>query len=989
MANPIKTSDLYQDTGEIKRLIAELELLQVTLKKLRNDEVKNANNLGVVIEKLNVTRASERQEIDKGAKAADEIAKGIQKYNKALSENNVKIQALREATRKANLLSKLTAKLKAAEKGSYDALSAQYSINKLRLNQMSEATRKATKEGKELEKNTNDIFQEMKALQEATGKHVLSVGDYEKGTSKLLSRLEQMPGALGNSANGVRGLGVQFKALLANPIVLLIATLVGGITALFAAFQKTERGANFMAKATGALQGIMSGLIGIVDRLVTGLIAVFEDPQQALKDFGNFLISQVVNRFKAITVLAGAVGKSLKALWERDLPALKEAAKEAGQALIQMGTGFDIEQQNEFAIAIKETTSNINDLAVAFSNLAEKRREVRKANRSLSRSLESLMTQEALLQTIVDDTTKSFKDRETATSDLQSVIEQRATRQAQIARNNLSLINQEISLRRGNGEVIEDLLDQQLAAYQQVKQAERDLTVSVRNNERERSELKQDRLERDLDILIDGFDNQKTINEKLIASDELTFVQRKDLLEKTRQLSNDSFKKQIETIQQFTGIAINSNELIGESDAVALNEKIRSLGLSEIIEGRLLEIIRDRKSANQDLAESQIDLQNAISKSDAKIISDLEKSFAKSLELKQSQFDDQQEFNDAEFALLESSEAEKTRFKLQAEKERWLKIIELNKKFGGELNSTEIETIKLLIKGIENEIENIETPTNGDIYDLLGIELGDEGKQSIKDSFEFAIGQLNDFLAKRVEATGKTVELRKSEVQEARDALDDEREDRNAGFAHNVQTREKELRDAKARQAEALAEQRKAQKVQEKIQTIQQTGNLISASAKILATLGIFAAPALAIMWGSFIASKAQAAKLTRGKGGHTIIGGGSHASGNDTSLGFTDNGREVYAEKGEMNATFSKKMTNKYKGVLPSLVDSINNGTFEYFSTNTLSEKDAVNHNYSNDTTSTDNILREIRDRKQATSYVDGKGRTIVKEGNTTRIYV
>jgi hypothetical protein len=43
----------------------------------------------------------------------------------------------------------------------------------MRLNQMSAAQRKATKEGQQLEKQTNAIYQEMKALQEATGKHVL------------------------------------------------------------------------------------------------------------------------------------------------------------------------------------------------------------------------------------------------------------------------------------------------------------------------------------------------------------------------------------------------------------------------------------------------------------------------------------------------------------------------------------------------------------------------------------------------------------------------------------------------------------------------------------------------------------------------------------------------------------------------------------------------------------------------------------------------
>jgi hypothetical protein len=53
--------------------------------------------------------------------------------------------------------------------------------------------------------------------------------------------------------------------------------------------------------------------------------------------------------------------------------------------------------------------------------------------------------------------------------------------------------------------------------------------------------------------------------------------------------------------------------------------------------------------------------------------------------------------------------------------------------------------------------------------------------------------------------------------------LQREIDNRNAGYAHNTQTAEKELKDAKRRQAQAIAEQRKAQREQQAIQTLQQT----------------------------------------------------------------------------------------------------------------------------------------------------------------------
>ncbi len=130
-----------------------------------------------------------------------------------------------------------------------------------------------------------------------------------------------------------------------------------------------------------------------------------------------------------------------------------------------------------------------------------------------------------------------------------------------------------------------------------------------------------------MDILIDGFDNVKTINEKIISDDSRTFEERRKMLDDLKNLSNDSFGEQIKTIEQFTDKAVDANDLLATSDAKLLNEKIRSLGLSEIIEGRLLEIIRERRTATSDLAElekqindeqKEADLENAEKEKEAR-----------------------------------------------------------------------------------------------------------------------------------------------------------------------------------------------------------------------------------------------------------------------------------------------------------------------------------------------------------------------------------
>lgn len=70
---------------------------------------------------------------------------------------------------------------------SYNNLSAQYSINKTRLNEMSAAEREGTEYGRQLEEETAAIYAEMDRLQQATGKFTLQVGNYAEGGKALVS----------------------------------------------------------------------------------------------------------------------------------------------------------------------------------------------------------------------------------------------------------------------------------------------------------------------------------------------------------------------------------------------------------------------------------------------------------------------------------------------------------------------------------------------------------------------------------------------------------------------------------------------------------------------------------------------------------------------------------------------------------------------------------------------------------------------------------
>ena len=85
----------------------------------------------------------------------------------------------------------------------------------------------------------------------------LNVGNYTDSIKAAMGEMNMMPGALGQAAGGVQRLGVAFKALLANPIVLVITAIVGALTALFKAFKSTDSGGTELAARLEQLKAIV------------------------------------------------------------------------------------------------------------------------------------------------------------------------------------------------------------------------------------------------------------------------------------------------------------------------------------------------------------------------------------------------------------------------------------------------------------------------------------------------------------------------------------------------------------------------------------------------------------------------------------------------------------------------------------------------------------------------------------------------------------
>lgn len=218
-----------------KDILADIEQMRAKIKILDDNlkgHVQSLTEVEKAEQRLAFLRSSEGQKLielkrqirdltsaHKEAKPPiDEIARATEMYMKASGEANVQLQVLNQKTREANQIAKLRAKIINSEVGSYNQLAAQYELNKIKLNAMAHEERYATAAGKDLEEQTLNIYKQMVRMQEATGNHRLSVGNYKLAWNGLGNAMNQIIRELPAATMGVN----TFFLAISNNIPVLI-----------------------------------------------------------------------------------------------------------------------------------------------------------------------------------------------------------------------------------------------------------------------------------------------------------------------------------------------------------------------------------------------------------------------------------------------------------------------------------------------------------------------------------------------------------------------------------------------------------------------------------------------------------------------------------------------------------------------------------------------------------------------------------------------
>ena len=347
-----------------------------------------------------------------------------------------------------------------------------------------------------------------------------------------------------------------------------------------------------VAAAAGAAAGSFSSVQGSLENTAEGS----ENVREVTSALGG-IWDQVSN------VVAGA------ALDVVDYGKAVYNSVDAGEDLIDALTTQE-DQFNRTSEATENFSDKVSDSIDGQIEIARRIIAFEKAVRPLELSIARLNGEIEEQGVIAGDSTRSFEELENAVLKSQLLQIERSKINIAIAKEELGIIQEQVAEKNKAGGAGPELLDKETEALIKLREARSELNIETLENEKELRQIQQDRLERDLDILIDGFDNQKTINERIIADERQTLEKRSDLLLKTNELANQSFREQKEVLAELSNAGIDIDELL-TLDATQLQKQIRLLEQSEIIEGRTLEVVRERRIVLQDLQDAQNDLRDA------------------------------------------------------------------------------------------------------------------------------------------------------------------------------------------------------------------------------------------------------------------------------------------------------------------------------------------------------------------------------------------
>ena len=859
------------------------------------------------------------------------LAQAYSTLSGLIQQTGVSVEQLLQSQKQLNIAQKNGEVAAKSATGSYNQLYAQYNLIKNVLNAMSTEMRNAEGVGKLWEAEALRIMNAMKGMQEATGKHTLSVGDYTKAFNGLSIATQQVLREMPTLANSMQ----QFFIAISNNVPIFVDNLKA------------------VQKETGSWVTAMKAVLSSVFSWQTALLVVLT----------------------ILPRIAKAISDKRKAN-EEEAKAQEKARKETEKAVEAYRSLYDILSD----ISVKVGTS-ITEVSTLTRILNDN-----------NRSLDDRIGAGKRLKQIFDEELNGYSAEEIAAGKAMVTIQQLTTLIYEQAKAR-AILNEITELTQKQLELEEraKLYENYKVGTRTVKELSEAIdeankkgqSVRLGANEQEyvntyRSIMSEVRgLQNQINALTGQIDPSKLLDDATKgtkdALDKITdyyweWVESnakiiKDAEDRDIALNDVKYEKAKDTYQKILDEQKAAGTLTAEQEKyltdIILNlETERQQSRLAIIDKYYKQLWEEiRKGLDTSVMEEFIDEEDvSISGKYEKMLANISTQIINArASLNDSLVNGSYEEAKQEGSILNDL----LREKLEKEREYQKALLQMRYETGELTQDQYAIELANVDAAIDKSIAKLKGKQRRkvDIWDLLFgskqtdeygnvfKKLDDESKAFIQElisGLQTAMQYMDEFMDKRIEMAEIAVEAAQRESEAAKTNLDYEMEARANGYAHNVDLARREYEEKLAIEQKTIEEKKRLQKIQEGIDTATQISSLVTATAQIWAAYTkipagkVLAIAATALMWSSFAAAKVQAAQLanakTYGEGGMEYIDyGGSHASGRDVDFGRTKEGRPRRVEKGEVVSVINKKNVEKY-GVsnIENIVNSLNNGTFE-----------------------------------------------------------
>ena len=236
-----------------------------------------------------------------------------------------------------------------------------------------------TNSTKKLDKANSNTSKSNNSLSASTAKTGVAMGGVATASTTAAGSLTALGGTVGAAAGGMAALKTKLQAVIVSLKSVKVAMMATGIglvivllASLRAAFTRSEEGQNKFAKMMSVIGSITGNLLDLLADLGESIISVFENPQQAIKDFAGLIKDNITTRFEGLINLIPNLGKAVEQLFKGNF---KEAGKIAADSVGQVVLGVDsITDSVSGAIeSVKEFGKEVAADAAAAAKIAAQR----------------------------------------------------------------------------------------------------------------------------------------------------------------------------------------------------------------------------------------------------------------------------------------------------------------------------------------------------------------------------------------------------------------------------------------------------------------------------------------------------------------------------------------------------------------------------------------------------------------------------------------